>query len=110
MAGLKDNIPEPDDDIADVNYYTLQETHITYLKNYPGSKTVAVEGQIADKFAGDFHGLLDFLRIDKKYHYLIMRVNDLYSSADYSGEVTEVFVPPIGVINQLFTIFGSIER
>lgn len=110
MAGLKDGLPEPGSEVADINYYTLQESHISYLRNYPGSKTVAVEGQIADKFAGDFYGLLDFLRIDKKYHYLIMRINDLYSAADYTGEVTEIFVPPIGNINQLFTIFASIER
>lgn len=101
------NLPNPR--AIDTNYYVLLETHISYLRMHPETKVVEVTGQQGEKYIGDFHGLLDTLAIDKKYHYLITRVNNMNSSVDYDGSQLALYVPSISVIAAFIATYDSLE-
>lgn len=56
------------------------------------------------KFDGDLYRLLNEHGINKKYHYLIMRVNGFVSSSDYTGDITFLLYPSISKFEQLVNI------
>lgn len=106
---LLDVLPEPEDNQQTVAYYHLQDSHVSFLKAHPSTQVVQVEPLQADKYTGDFFGLLDYLRVSKKYHYVVMRVNGLYSSGDFAGKDKEILLPPLDEVNKIFTIYNSLE-
>lgn len=106
---LLDQIIMPSKVVKEINFYTLQETHITYLTNHYETQQLVFEAQKAEKYKGDFYGLLDFLSIDKKYHYLIMRVNGYYCSSDYEGDRNYILLPSLSEMGKIFSIYNSIE-
>lgn len=80
------------DSIAiDRDYYVLLETHIAYIRSL--SSYVSIPPNTASIYQGDFDGLLENMRIPKKYHYLIRRINGIVNSVDYDGETTSVLLP-----------------
>lgn len=99
----------PDEEVLDPQYYVLLETHVHYLKKHPNTQLVEVTGQQAEKYTGDLSGLLDSLAVDKKYHYLIARVNDLTACTEYDGKTTLLLIPDTNIARQFMTIFNSRE-
>lgn len=106
---LLDNLVVPNSQVNDLNYYVLLETHIPYLKTHEQTQYVEVTGQQAEMYRGDFHGLLDSLRVNKKYHYIVTRVNGLLSSTDYDGVTTGIYVPNPSTISSFLATYESIE-
>lgn len=99
----------PDEEVLDPQYYVLLETHVHYLKKHPNTQLVEVMGQQAEKYTGDLSGLLDSLAVDKKYHYLIARINDLTACTEYDGKKTLLLIPDTNIARQFMTIFNSRE-
>lgn len=95
--------------VLDPHYYIVLESHLHYLRTHPLTRVVYVTGQQAEKFTGDFDGLLDSLSIDKKYHYLITRLNNLACSTDYEGLETSIVMPDSNTISRFITIYTSLE-
>lgn len=91
------------------SYYTLLESHLPYLLNHPTTKTVVVPSQQAEKYTGDFHGLLDVLAIGKKYHYLVTKLNGMNCSTDYDGRRVEFVIPSPETISSFLATYGSRE-
>ena len=60
---------------------------------------------ISYKFEGDYFGLLDYLEIEKKYHYIVLRFNGYTSSSDFKGLDTYVLVPDLNEIENIKNIF-----
>ena len=106
---LLDLLPEAEENQKDVAYFHLQDSHVSFLKAHPATRVTQVEPLQADKYTGDFFGLLDYLRVGKKYHFVVMRVNGLYSSGDFDGEMQSVLIPPLDEVNKIFTIYNSLE-
>jgi hypothetical protein len=107
QMSLLNHLPEIDDEENNEAFYRLQETHLEYLRNHTGNRILTVPELQADIYAGDYYGLLNYLRIDKKYHYLVMRINGLFSSGDYNGENVSVIVPSFDVVNRFMTIYAT---
>ncbi len=99
----------PDPRVLREDYYVLLESHIPMLRSHAETQLIEINGQQAEKYTGDFHGLLDSLRIDKKYHYLITRVNGYNCSTDYDGLRKSFYVPSIDIISSFLATYGSIE-
>lgn len=87
----------------------LLETHMTFLKTSGGGHILPVSNLQKGKYEGDFFGLLDDLKIDKKYHYVVMRFNGLSSSADYVGTSDTILVPDYSVVDNLKNVYESRE-
>lgn len=107
---LADAIDLPHEVVLTDAYYTLLETHIVFLRADESIRQVTINGQIAEKYTGDFYGLLNELSIDKKYHYLVMRVNRMKTSTDYDGVVTTFLVPTIDLMDSFISTYLSREN
>ena len=99
----------PETHVLEENYTVLMETHVQYLREHPKTTLQAVEGLQAEKYTGDLDGLLDFMAVDKKYHYLITRMNGYNCSNDYEGEKLEFLIPAVDVASQFLEMYTSIE-
>jgi len=106
---LLNRLRVPNDRVKDEAYYVLLETHIPFLKAHSETKLIEVTGREGDMYCGDFYGLLDSLSIDKKFHYLIMRMNDLVSSTDYTGERLAFLIPNPKIISAVIATYDSRE-
>lgn len=59
------------------------EDHLSYLKLK--ATTVSVGDSRANKFKSNFYGLLREMKVDPKYWWVYLRLNDYKSPLDYSG-------------------------
>jgi hypothetical protein len=109
LANLLARLQLPDPVVLTTAYYTLVETHLRYFRQHPKTAVAIAQGHVAERYTGDFYGLLNSLSI-KKNHYLIMRVNGLYSSTDYDGRVLEIRIPDEPTVARILTRHKSIEN
>lgn len=68
------------------------EDFLPTLKQSEKTTTVTVDYAIAQKWTGDFYGLLKELKIPYNYRWVTMRANGLHSSSDWTGEDTSVVI------------------
>lgn len=106
---LLEDIHLPDDIAKDPEYYEVIESHLSFMRAHRSTKTITVALNQAAIYKGDFYGLLNSLHVDKKYHYPIMRVNGFLSSSDYDGLLSEILQPSEEVINDIITVYLSVE-
>lgn len=101
-------IKRPENVAKDRDFYEMQESHIEYIKKNT-TEYYSVTALQAAIYRGDFYGLLDSLGVEKKYQYLIMRVNGLNCSSDFNGEKIDLLKPPMDIIGRIMVIYSSIE-
>lgn len=94
-----------DDVYNDSNFLVMLETHLNYLKTTGNIGYKPISEHQSFKFEGDFYGLLNELGLDKKHHYVVMRLNSLDSSSDYKGNIFNVFIPDLTEVNLLKNIY-----
>lgn len=99
----------PERVVLEQDYYVLTETHLQFLRNHPSTATVSVTPQTAAKYQGDFYGLLKHLNIGKN-HYLILRMNQLYSPLDYHSEHLFLKIPESNTVERYMAIYRSVEN
>jgi hypothetical protein len=83
------------------------EDHLSYLRSYDGVVVNQLTNTQCVKYQGDFFGLLNDLKIDKRYHYAVMRVNDLFSPADFTGDINQIVVPNLSQVDMLKNIYQT---
>jgi hypothetical protein len=91
----------------DPDFLVALESHLTYLRSSPSLRVVTVSIHQNHKYEGDLYGLLDDLNVEKKYHYIVMRVNGMVSSADYDGTRENLFIPDFTEVNLLKNILQT---
>lgn len=67
--------------------------HADFLKTHHDTTTREITRREASIYYGDFFGLLDHFKIEKKYHFSIMIVNGFKSSEDFNEEINIVYIP-----------------
>jgi ABC-type phosphate transport system auxiliary subunit len=85
-----------------VGFRNLIENHLPQIRTYPNTKILPLEPKKEQIFTGNFYGLLyniDFVQQDM--FWITMRVNDLLSPLDYSGNLNYVIIPSRGDIELL---------
>lgn len=102
--------PVIEDAYHEPGFILIIETHLSQLRGSNGAKLLPVTEQQGYKYEGDFYGLLDDLKIDKKYHLIVLRVNDLLSSADYKGDLSHVVLPSLSQVELLKSIYQTSEE
>jgi hypothetical protein len=96
---------------GDSTYYSDNFTLIVkYCKQYFYDNNLVqyttVSELIAYKYIGDFYGLLDYLKVQKRFHRVLLFLNNLKSSADYKGEFTSILLFDISVLDQIANIMA----
>ncbi len=90
----------------DINFINHIESFMTKLRTSPNTRIRNdFSPTISYKYEGDYFGLLTYLNIEKKYHYIILRFNGYTSSSDFKGEDTYVLIPDINEIENIKNIF-----
>ncbi len=96
-------------DIEDVYYSAgfIQtiEDHLSFLRTGSTIKTISVTDQQNIKYEGDFYGLLDDCRIDKKYHQIVLRVNGYDSSGDFDGNIEYFIIPDFSEVEEIKMLY-----
>lgn len=93
--------PSIDSVYYDPAFLLVIESHLTYLRSAQGLSILEVSDMQGYKYEGDFFGLLDDLGVEKKYHHIVMRVNDMASSADFKGDMQHVTLPSLTEVDNL---------
>lgn len=89
-----------DDVYFSPEYITMIESHLDYLRIY-NPKYVNISSLQSYKYEGDLYGLLQEMRYEKKFHYVIARVNGYKNSNDYNGEVFNLLIPNLSEVIRL---------
>lgn len=82
-------------------FIQLIEDNLTYLRTDSKNVISQLSNVQCVKYAGDLYGVLFELLIEKKYHYPVMRVNNYLSSADFTGNVSQIIIPNLPEIDRL---------
>lgn len=104
---LKNIHPVIDATFNDPGFFVLLESHLTYLRTKNNVTAVNISPHQGYKYEGDLYGLLNDLSVDKKYHYIVMRVNHYLSSADYLGDRDSLLIPDLNEVDLLKQIYDS---
>ena len=72
-------------------YYTpefraMLESHMAWLRARPELTLTPIDPHAAMKYAGDLDGLLTYYNVEPRYHWFIMRLNNLTSSQEYTAD------------------------
>lgn len=88
-------------------FRNLLESYMPYFRRNKtiAQMSVSINQQLV--FEGDFYGLLDELKISKKYHYIVMRLNNLTNSLNYKSSVPFIFLPDFQKIEQMASVYSS---
>ena len=65
----------------------MLESHMAYLRGLPDNRVIEVEPHAAYKYEGDLAGLLSFYQVPNHLHWVVMRLNNLYSMTDVSQDL-----------------------
>ena len=82
----------------EINYFSagfrnIVENHLQILRNTAKTESIAVAGKDEVKHRGDFYGLMHEMNIDRNFHWIALRLNDLHSPMDYDGKLLSVLLP-----------------
>lgn len=105
--GISQLAEQVDPVYTDPEFIALLESHMTYFRNHPSVGYITVTEHEADKYIGDFYGLLHNKNIPFSNHLLILRMNGYISSADYDGSHLLFLVPPMDEVELLKETFLS---
>lgn len=94
----------------DQGFRAVLETHMDYLRRHPESDFLTIETYPAHKYEYDLYGLLAYYKVDLKYHWLVMRMNELTSPTEYSSEVTALIIPSNTVINSIIQNYRTSNK
>lgn len=68
------------------DYRWMLEQHIPLLKNHPNTRREQIKSILVFQFMGNFYGLLNYLGVERKYHWLYLRMNDLVNPLSFGME------------------------
>ena len=109
FVSLLSELRVPETHTVESGYVTLMESHLHYLRTSKNTTLVTTTGDYAEKYIGDFYGLLDYLTIDKKYRYFVLRMNGMASSEAYDGTRLSFLIPNYGEADSFLDIYTSLE-
>lgn len=81
------------------------EDHLSFLRMDAPISTISVSDQQNIKYEGDFFGLLDDSKIDKKYHHIVLRVNGYVNSADFKGDIDYFVIPDFSEVEEIKALY-----
>ena len=91
----------------DPDFMATLESHMDFFKTHPRTTVIQINPEQSAIYDGDFYGYLTKVGIPAQYHWVIMRLNGMYSSTDFTSELTTLYVPDRDFIDQLRIIHKS---
>ncbi len=101
------NYKKPSFPHFDDAFKNIVDSHLEYLKVAGGTRTEIIDNRYKGQFYGDFYAILNFFRIEPKYHRVIMLLNGLSNPIDYIGQFDTVFIPDTDIIDQILSVYNT---
>ncbi len=101
-------MPLGDKSMYDVAFRNIIESHLKYLREHINTRVIYLDPQAEYLYTGDFYGLLQSMGYPHDIQWIIMRINWLHSTIDYTGELKAILIPPEAVITNLLTRFLNV--
>lgn len=86
------------------------EKHLSVLRTDLQIQMIDVPPNIALRYNADFDGLMCYYKIPAKYHWVIMRINNMLSTFDYRPTMLTLLIPDFNFVEQLKTTFTTVEK
>lgn len=102
--------PTYDPTYATEEFMVILESHLSNFKSDPKTTVRTFTAQQAEKFQGDFYGLLTDMQVPKNMQYLVLRVNGLTDPADYQGDFLNIMVPSESKLGLLRNISNTTTK
>jgi hypothetical protein len=99
-----------DDTYHEDNFRILLEAYLPYFRSNPTNRQVNITVNQGLVWQGDFNGLLDSLKINKKYHFIITLLNSIKSSYRYAGDLDFIILPDFTEVDQINSVYSSLQR
>lgn len=91
----------------ETGFRNMLEDHLTWIKEHEGTRVVNIGPGDANKYHGDFNGLLSSLGLRFKYHWITMRLNGYFRPDEYRTEHVQVYIPSEAAIDGLRTRYAT---
>lgn len=83
------------------------EAHLDYLRTHEETTTLYLEPHIVYRYEFDMYGLLMNYSIKPYMHWIILRLNNLYSMNSFPKDLSQLLVPSESVVNQIRQIYQT---
>lgn len=107
MVTLDQQLQAQESTMLNEDFLVLIESHVPFFRSHAETKYIDIEPVIGQHFKGDFYGLLNSLAVDKKYHYLVLRMNGLLASSDYTGEDLQIMMPAYNRVDRIYANYNT---
>lgn len=91
-----------DSDFSNESFRLLLEDHLPNIKQSENAQYLDIDPSEAFHYKNNFYGLLSAMRIEQKYHWIIMRVNGIESSLRFDGNLAKLLHPDLNMIDSLY--------
>ena len=82
-------------------FMDVLESHMNYFRTSSNSNVVQVDPKKTSIYNGDLFGYLNEIGISQKYHWVIMRINNMFCNSDFGSNVLSLTVPDQNEIEQI---------
>lgn len=86
------------------------ETHLNYIKEVSANNVVGIIPADAYKYEADLFGLLQKLRVETRYHWVVMRLNDMTSPNQFRVDRTFLLLPDYQVLERLRQVHQTTSK
>ncbi len=88
-------------------FRSVIEAHVEFLRNHAETRSLYLEPNDVYIYEFDMYGLLMKNHIQPYMHWIVLRVNNLYSMTNFPKDLSELLIPSDGIINQLRQIYQT---
>lgn len=91
----------------DADFRAAIEAHIDYLRTHEETKILYLEPHIVYRYEFDMYGLLLHYNIPPYLHWIILRMNNLYSMTNFPKDLSQLYYPSEGCVNIVRQIYQT---
>lgn len=91
----------------DDDFRAVIEAHVDFLRAHSETRVLNLEPHIVYRYEFDMYGLLMNYNIQPYMHWIVLRVNNLYSAQNFPTDLNQLLIPSDGCINILRQVYQS---
>lgn len=88
-------------DYYDESFKNTLEAHLPTLRNSAKTRTVVISPLQSVVYKGNLYGLLNELRVPSFQHWIVMRLNAMFSSFELDDSISTLLLPDMAELEQL---------
>ena len=85
----------------DTGFRQVLEDHLYYLRSHPQTTIEQLDQFQAYKYSSNLNGLLQFMRVPYKYHWLICRLNGYNNPSEFTMDHLTLVFPNFDVVERI---------